>query len=300
MTRNSKPVRQNKKHMVASHTDSFAKGDYSMPKRLTLCLAMLFGTLGAQVATAELILSAPPRETPEAGMKTYGPLADYLSKASGEKVVYRHPDNWGVYQAHMTKGDYDLVFDGPHFVSWRIDRLQHVPIVALAGQLNYVVVARRDDARVQKVANLAGKGVCGHAPPNLATLTLYDQFSNPSRQPLLVETKGFEAAYAALLTNKCMGTVLPSGIYRKLDTEAKRAKVLFESKPYPNLALTAGKDVSAQVRERIAKALLAVGDKPASHALAESLGGQEFVAVTSEDYRGYGGLLRNVWGFEAR
>jgi ABC-type phosphate/phosphonate transport system substrate-binding protein len=261
---------------------------------------LLFGTaFAAQMASADLVLSAPPRESPEAGQMIYGPLAEFLSKAIGEQVVYHYPDNWGIYQAQMTKGEYDLVFDGPHFVSWRIQRQQHVPLAALSGKLSFVVVALQSDAHVHAVKDLVGKKVCGHAPPNLATLTLFDQFPNPSRQPRLVETKGFDGAYQGLLAGKCVGTVLPLEAYKKLDA-AGRTKVLYTSEPFMNQALTAGPRVSAEVRQKIAKALLQAEGKAASRQIAANFGGTEFVAVTKDDYAGYDGLLKNIWGFEQR
>ena len=245
------------------------------------------------------MLSAPPRETPEAGNATYGPLAEFLSKAIGEKVEYRYPDNWGVYQALMTKGEYDLIFDGPHFVSWRVQRLQHEPLAALSGKLGFVVVARQDDSHVQTLKDLTGKKVCGHSPPNLATLTLFDQFTNPARQPRLVETKGFDGAYQGLLAGKCVGTVLPLEVHKKLDSAA-RTKVLYTSPSFTNQALTAGPRVSAQLRQKIAKTLLEAEGKTASRQIAAIFGGSEFVAVTRDDYAGYDGLLKNTWGFESR
>jgi len=261
-----------------------------------LCLA---GLLASGVVQADLILSAPPRETPEAGLKTYGPLAEFLSKAIGEKVEYRYPANWGLYQALMTKGEYDLVFDGPHFVSWRIQRLQHQPLAALSGKLGFVVVTRQDDSHAQAMKDLVGKKVCGHAPPNLATLTLFDQFANPSRQPRLIETKGFDGAYQGLLSGKCVGTVLPIETHKKLDA-APRTKVLYTSTLFTNQALTAGPRVSAETRRKIAIALLEAEGKTASRQIAATLGGSEFVAVTKDDYAGYDGLLKNTWGFELR
>lgn len=269
-------------------------------KRITCAAIALAAAFVVQTAGADLVLSAPPRETPEAGLKLYGPFAEFLSKAIGEKVEYRHPDNWGIYQGLMTKGEYDLDFDGPHFVSWRIRRLQHEPLAALSGKLGFVVVVRQDDSRVRAVKDLAGKKVCGHAPPNLATLTLFDQFSNPSRQPRLVETKGFDGAYQGLLAGKCVGTVLPIEVHKKLEAAAARTRVLHKSELYTNQALTAGPRVSAAVRQKIAQAMLEAEGKMASRQIAATFGGSEFVAVTKDDYAGYDDLLKNTWGFELR
>ena len=261
------------------------------------CLAIaVCGT----AARADLMLSAPPRESAAAGEKLYGPLAEYLSQVSGEKVTYRYPDNWAIYQALMTKGEYDLVFDGPHFVSWRIERSRHVPLAALTGKLGFVVIVRQDDTQTKKVSDLAGKRVCGHSPPNLATLTLYDRFPNPARQPRLIETQGFDAAYQGLLSGKCLGTVLPTEIHKKLDAAAARTRILYSSEMFPNQALTAGPRVPEAVRNRIKQALLSEAGQATSRPVAAKFGASEFIAVSADDYKGHDNLLRNVWGFEQR
>lgn len=271
---------------------AISKAPISLVALFTFCLA--------QTASADLVLSAPPRETPEAGQKLYGPLAEYLSKVTGEKIEYRHPDNWGIYQAMMTKGMYDLVFDGPHFVSWRIQNLEHVPLAALSGKLRFVIVARQDDTRTRTLADLAGKNVCGHSPPNLATLTLFDRFTNPSRQPKLLESKGFDDGYQKLLAAKCEATALPFEVHQKLDGTGARTKVLYTGEPYANQALTAGPKVSAPVRKQIMDALLGAEGKKITQPVAEGFGSTEFLATTPNDYAGYVSLLKNVWGFEPR
>ena len=68
-----------------------------------------------------LVLSAPPRETAEDGKSIYQPVAEYLSTVIGRRVVYQHPGTWGLYRTTMLRGGYDLVFDGPHFNSYRIE-----------------------------------------------------------------------------------------------------------------------------------------------------------------------------------
>ncbi|MDH5777459.1 MAG: phosphate/phosphite/phosphonate ABC transporter substrate-binding protein, partial [Gammaproteobacteria bacterium] len=70
-------------------------------------------------------MTAPPRESKEAGNKLYTPLANHLSKLLNAKVVYQHPGNWLNYQRDMREDKYDIVFDGPHFISWRLEHLKH-------------------------------------------------------------------------------------------------------------------------------------------------------------------------------
>ncbi len=70
----------------------------------------------AQAADA-IVFTAPPRETPEEGQQIYGPIAESLTRVTGHRIVYRHPQNWLSYQTEMLEGSYDLIFDGPHFNS---------------------------------------------------------------------------------------------------------------------------------------------------------------------------------------
>jgi len=142
------------------------------------------------VAFAELILSAPPRESAEAGMKIYGPIAQHLSKNLGVQVTYKHPENWMMYQRDMRADKYDIVFDGPHFIAWREAHLGHEVLMKLPGNLQFIIVTTKNNASVNKANDLIGKNVCGISPPNLSTLSVLDYFENPVRQPTIKVIKG--------------------------------------------------------------------------------------------------------------
>ena len=141
-----------------------------------------------------LVFSAPPRETEEDGIRTYQPIAEYLSRITGKTIVYKHPSDWLTYQTEMQRGSYDLVFDGPHFTSWRISNLQHSTLVKIADEHAFAVVVRKDDNRITDIKQLAGQRVCGMDPPNLGTLTVLNLFDNPARQPLIINNVGWTKA----------------------------------------------------------------------------------------------------------
>src|SRR5688500_13095569 len=92
-----------------------------------------------------LLFTSAPRESATEGAKIYGPVADYLSKALGKKVVYRHPGTWGAYRSEMLRGDYDIIFDGPHFNSYRVEKLKHNVLVRLPGLHGFAVVTRKSE-----------------------------------------------------------------------------------------------------------------------------------------------------------
>lgn len=122
-----------------------------------IILLLLLNCIFISTQAQDLILSAPPRETPDEGMKLYGPVADHLSKLLGVSVKYEHPTNWLKYQREMRKDTYDIIFDGPHFISWRIEHLGHEALIKLPGQLQFNLVAMKDNQGIKQSKDLIGK-----------------------------------------------------------------------------------------------------------------------------------------------
>ena len=259
-----------------------------------LCTALL-DTLTP--AHADLVFAAPPRETGAQGSIAYEPIADFLAKLTGQKVVYTHTDNWLSYQSGMRKGAYDIVFDGPQFIAWRMAHLQHVPLVKLPGQLGFVVVVKKGDQRIKTMSDLAGRTLCGFAPPNLATLTAQYEFSNPSRQPLIIETKSFKDSYNGVIAGKCNAAVIQAKLFTDLDAQAQAARVIFTSKPLPNQAFTAGPRITAEMRAKIIQGLKSPEGMQATQALLERFKAAEWIIAKPEEYQGLEVLMRDVWGF---
>lgn len=219
--------------------------------RNTSLLASLSVALSS-MAHAELIFTAPPRESPEAGQRMYGPIAEQLSELLGQPVVYEHPKAWQTYSFEMRRGRYDIVFDGPHFAAWRIAHIDHMPVVKLPGSLVFVVIAKSDNTLVRTLDDLNARRVCGIASPNLGTMTLLSQYPNPARQPMVVDVRqgGFKAVYEAWKEGKCEAAVLRDQFFAKKVSEEDKAKikVIFTSKPIPNQTITVGPKITSRQR----------------------------------------------------
>lgn len=237
--------------------------------------------------------SAPPRGTQAEEEALYQPVVAYLSRVTGKRVVYRYAPNWLVYSRDMALGQYDMVFDGPHFNSWRQARLQHTPILKLPEDFVFVVVSRKDDAKIKDMKQLAGRTVCAHAPPNLGTLTLLSRFDNPARQPQIVETQGWKGAYEGLMEGKCAATVLPLKNLKKFDT-ANRTQILYQHRALPNQALSVGPRISADMQKKMAAALVSPEGQAITRKLLDVYAAKAFVPAQAEEYAGLGGLLKDT------
>jgi ABC-type phosphate/phosphonate transport system substrate-binding protein len=265
-----------------------------------------FNTVGKrpEVATgpsqnATLVLTSAPRETPEEGELVYKPIADYLSQVTGKRIVYRHPGTWGVYRTEMLNGAYDIVLDGPHFVDYRVQKLQHNLLVKMPEVHEFVVITHKDE-RVTNVAELAGKTFCSEPPPNLGALVALAQFNDPSRQPMVVPTKGWKGIYDGVAEKRCVGGVLPLANLKKFDTEGAVAKILFKSNGMPNQAFTAGPRVTPEDQTKIIAAMTAPeAAGPTEKLRARFNVGERFVTTSNAEYAGIGQYLKNEFGFES-
>jgi ABC-type phosphate/phosphonate transport system substrate-binding protein len=244
-----------------------------------------------------ILFSAPPRGSEDEERAVYDPIARYLAKAIGREVVYRYTGSWGVYQTAMLKGDFDILFDGPHFNSFRHEHLKYNTVVKAPGNFEFVVFVHRD-APVTKISELVGRPVCTHAPPNLGTLILLAQFPNPMRQPFMQSTEGWGAIHDKVATHECIAGVSPLGNLRKADKD-KVMRIVFQEQPLPNQAFSVSPRLSSELQLRIQGALVAPEAEKALEPLrsAYALKGAFAVASNSE-YAGYGAYLKGQWGFE--
>lgn len=253
----------------------------------------------ASHAVDQYIFSAPPRGSAVAEAKVYEPVARYLSKVLGKKVIYQHPGDWLSYQTNMQKGAYDIIFDGPHFASWRIKKINHEPLAVLPGKLTFSVYTRSDQKHLNTIKDLGGRTVCGLAPPNLATLTVYDAFAeNPIRQPLVLTVKTFKRGYDDVNQGKCAAGVVRDKLFSKLD-KSNNMRVIHTSKGVVNQGFTAGPRVSDKDKLKIIQALVSSNNhkeiNPFHKRFNKSMKALKPAKIV--EYDGLDRMLDSSWGF---
>ncbi len=236
----------------------------------------------------------------------YGPIAAHLTKLLKVKVTYKHPGNWMSYQHDMRDNKYDIVFDGPHFISWREKHLEHEVLVKSPGKLQFVLVTDKANTKFKKAKDLIGKNICGISPPNLSTLSVLDHYRNPVRQPIIKGIKGgMKKVFNSLATKdkkKCDAAVLRTKFHNKKLKKQQREKIktIFKSKTMPNQGISVSNRISPELKLRI-KNSLTIGDGVAStKELLKRFSGnsKSFIPVKQKEYAGYNNLLEGViWGW---
>lgn len=249
--------------------------------------------------SADLILTAPPREKADAGQKLYGPLAARLSELLNEKVTYESPKNWLAYQRDMRKDKYDIIFDGPHFISWRIKNRSHVPVVKLPGSLQFVVVGKKNDDKINSLKDLIGKRICGIPPPNLGTLTVYAAYIHPARQPVITPIRGgFGKVMKAFERGKCQAAVFRTKFYEKKLTDEQRSKtkILYTSPELPNQGISFSSRVKPSARKLVSDELTKGNRIPATKGILTRFGGKSkaFLPTSEKDFAEQYKLIEGV------
>ncbi len=247
----------------------------------------------------DLVFTAPPREKPEAGQQVYGPIAEHLTKLLGQKVVYEHPKNWLNYQREMRNDKYDIVFDGPHFISWRMAHLGHEVLVKLPGHLGFFLIAGKTDNEINSTTDLVAKKICGISPPNLSTLSIIAAYPNPVQQPVIKGVKGgMRAVEKTFLSGACRAAVFRDAFYKKkLEASTRdKVKIIYRSKPLPNQGISVSKRLSDRQKSLIVQSFTLGDGIKASAGLLRRFGGKakKFRNATTSEYLGHNLLLEGV------
>ncbi len=258
---------------------------------------------------ADFLLTAPPRESAADGLKQYGPLAEKLTEILGEKVVYQHPKGWLFYQRDIRTDKFDIVFDGPHFISWRMKQFGHTPVAKLPGTLVFIVVTTKDTKGfnrrpVDGIDDLKNLTVCAVAPPNLSSLTVLAEYKDPVSLPIMVNAKGgMNGVYDAFKNGKCQAAILRDKYYIKKvpEEEREQLKIIFRSEPVANQGITVSRRISEEQRLLITAALTEVSSSTAPTLKRFTPRAEKMLYTDNADYEDYYKFLTGVvYGWEIR
>jgi len=266
--------------------------------RFSLFFPVLSFFCGSLYASDALIFSTAPTQTPVKTKELYQPLVDHLAKVTGREIHLKPARNFLEYTSNMQKGKYDILFDGPHFVSWRIAQRNHKVVAKLPGDIRFVVVGR-DDANIRDYRSLSGKKVCAFESPNLLSLGFLDLYSSPGSQPILVRVKSFQDSLDCVKKGKGVAAIMHDEFWERRTAEQKQGlELLYETdKPYPHRAFSVSNRVDVKTREIIIKALMSKAGALSGQAVLQHFRSKQFAPASSEEYHGMEALLKPVWGY---
>lgn len=250
-----------------------------------LAVVLLF--LSQPLFAAEWSLSVQPILSRERVLETYQPLADYLSRQTGETIRIKAHRNFLTYWASLQKMDgFDFVLDAAHFTDYRLKTMGYHLLARLPDTVSFSLVTR-DDNLIFEVNELLLKPVATLAPPSVGALRLLQLFPDPMRQPRIVYANDSEDAARRVIGGKAVAAMIPTALVSRYDT----LNTVLTTEPLPHMGFSASPHVPVSVRDRVAQALLRASRTPAGRSMLDKLKLPGFVAASPMDYQGHARLL---------
>lgn len=251
---------------------------------------LLFGAtliLSPMLQAAEWWLSVQPVLSPERIKKAYTPLADYLSRQTGEIIRIKTHRNFLTYWASMQKMDgFDFVLDAAHFTDFRLQHMNYHLLARLPDTVSFSLVTR-DDNLVFDTEELLLKKIATLAPPSVGALRMLQLFPDPMRQPRIVYARDSEDAAQKVIQGKAFAAMIPSALVSRFE----RLNTVLTTDPLPHMGFSASPEVPQKLRLSVAQALLRASLTPAGQKMLNRLNLPPFMPAKASDYRGYARLL---------
>jgi len=246
-----------------------------------------------------LIFSTPPTQSVETTKKNYQPLVDYISDAINQKIILRPAKNFVEYSKNLRENKYDMVFDGPHFVNWRIRKQNHVVVAKQVGELHFTIIVNKKSSIIS-LEDLWTLPVCTPSVPHLGTLTLLEIYSNPIREPIIVPVQSFKHALTCLREGRGVAALVRDKYwYKKADKSGLRV-IHTTKRKMPARALTVGQRIDKIARRQIMMALTSKQGQEYAEKAFSTIGGGKFVRAKTGEFSGLGEIINQVWGFHLR
>ena len=271
-----------------------------LPAGWLACIGVLLPVFLGSIAAADTskwILAIQPVQREDTTHEVYQPLADYIGKVTGKKcVLLTHNSFFSYwYTIHQGKG-YDLALDEAHFTDYRLQKLGYSVLVKAPDMVTYSLIMLSKKVVINP-NQLVGRRIATLGIPSVGAARLNAIFPNPSRQPITMEVNSAEQGMQLLLDGKIAAAILPTPFVNQQKTLGVDVRAVLLTEPIPNIALSAGTSMSADMREVLRKALLDADKNDEGRKMLRAMGMEKFEPATAAVYTGQSRILVEYWGY---
>lgn len=261
-----------------------------------IVLLLFIWIVPAALAEEPLIFSTAPTHSTQKTLEIYQPLVDYLSEVTGKPIVINTATTFIDYNNNLQKNNYHIIFDGPHFVGWRMDKFGHVPVARLPGYIKIIVVVKKNST-ITSIDQLSGQRVCSFPSPNMLTMAFFEHFPNPIRQPVPIPAQGFKGLEDCLQRDDVIAGVIRDKMWAKMKNKDNFRILFAPDKSYPERTFTLSPGIDAETRKKITYALLSKQGQEYLQGVLTTFKRDRLVPARPDEYKDLGLLLTPVWGF---
>lgn len=280
----------------------------------SLLAAFLAATLGfaaagaaAQATPGVLRVSAIPDEAPTELQRKFKPLGEYLSKATGLKVVFTPVTDYAASVEGLVNNKLDMVwFGGFTFVQAKVRSGGKVtPLVQRAEDEKFRSVFITASPAISTLADLKGKtfsfgsesSTSGHLMPRSFLLAAK---VNPDTDMKRIAFSGaHDATVAAVAGGKVDAGALNISVWEKLVAERKvdpkAVRVFYTTPAYYDYNWTVRSDMNPALKKKITDAFLALDPaKAEDKAILDLQRASKFIPASAANYATIEAAARNA------
>ena len=281
-------------------TQSFARRTALRGLAVAAMAASSLATFSAHADTpAVLRVSAIPDEAPTELQRKFKPLGEYLSQATGMKVVFTPVSDYAAVVESLATKKLDLAWLGGFtYVQAKIrTNGTAIPIVQRAEDAVFTSKFITADPAIKTLADLKGKTFAFGAPSStsgslMPRFFLQQDGLNPEKDFKTVAYSGaHDATVAFVAAGKADAGVLNTSVWDKLVESKKvdpsKVRVFATTPTYFDYNWTVRGDLDPAVIKKLKDAFLALDpSKPEHKAIMDLQRASKFVATESKNYDG--------------
>ncbi len=259
----------------------------------------------ARAATADILKAEPgdvvfviqPILSEEQTKRAFQPLADYLGKATGKRIVIRTLPNFLAYwEVIRQDSGFHLVLDAAHFTDYRVKKMGFKVLAKLPDSVSYSLIVN-SGALIIDPAELIGKTVATTGAPSIGAARLNAMYPNPVRQPIIVDSGTAEEGVEMVIKNKVLAAIVPTPLVSQRMAQGGGISVVTTTEPLPHIAFSASPKLDAGTREKIRNALVNATKTEDGRKMLKDVNFERFDPATEQIYAGQENILKEYWGY---
>ncbi len=260
-------------------------------------LALALAVLGSSPAAAAepYTIAVVPQFEQRKLFATWDPIIAELQARTGLSFKLEATLTVPEFEKRLAKGSFDFVYANPYQILREGPRQGYQPLVRDATPLRGILVVRKDSP-IHSVAELDGKELAVPSPNALgASLLLRADLSRRFQVTVVpVDVKTHSSVYLHVVNGL---TPAGGGVEKTLQEQPPQVRealrVLYTTREMPSHPVAAHPRVPAEVREKVRRALLAMGASEQGRALLAKIPMTQPVSASLQDY-----LPMRDWGLE--
>ncbi len=264
---------------------------------IALRAALLVATLllASRAQAEDFTLLVEPSYPVDQAEEVYKPLVDYLSRTTGHKFKLVVPRNYHFHWRDLRQNAaVDFTYEEAHFIDYRVKRFGFEPLVKRTTPSAYVVLADEQFAEAG-LAGLVGRRIISMPSPSLGFAMLAEMYTNPVSQPdFRSEASSWRDGVEMVFAGDAEAAMVPDYIASQYPNLVELRK----SRAFPGTAVAAGPNVSAEVKQAVRDAMLALHGDPDAYSTLAELGATQYEPATAADFDGYDKMLSGFFGYK--